>query len=148
VFAIGTLAAVELAVLALKAAVGRAGPGIWADREDYPGYFPSGHAATAMSVVAIGVFMAYRLGLIRLRIAAGEEIAVLAGLAVGLVAGAGAVVSDSHWASDVVGGVALAAVILVPALALCRGYLDGAGADGTSRRSSAGTRRLGRSSSP
>jgi membrane-associated phospholipid phosphatase len=121
-FAVGTFAAVELAVLGLKAAVGRPGPGMWRDREGYPGYFPSGHTATAAAVVAIALFVIGRLGLIRRPVA--TEVCVAAGASLGALSGLRAVVGDTHWASDVVGGLLLTAAIVVPAIALCRGFLD------------------------
>jgi undecaprenyl-diphosphatase len=121
-FAVGAFAAVELAVLALKAAVGRPGPGVWEDRENYPGYFPSGHAATATAVVAIALFVLGRLGVIRRPKTA--EACVAAGAIVGSIAGLRAVLGDTHWASDVVGGVLLSAAILVPAMAACRAHLQ------------------------
>jgi undecaprenyl-diphosphatase len=118
-FAVGAFAAVELAVFILKAAVGRPGPGVWQDREGYPGYFPSGHAATATAVIAIALFVVGRLGLIRRPVSV--EACVAAGGAVGALAGLRAVLGDTHWASDVVGGVLLAALVLVPAMAWFRG---------------------------
>ena len=40
VLAVGSFAAVELAILVLKLLVGREGPGAQAERIGYPGYFP------------------------------------------------------------------------------------------------------------
>lgn len=112
VFAFGLFGAVQLAVLTSKWVVGRPGPGVWADREGYPGYFPSGHTATAMTAVAIAVFLA-----LRLHRRDTSPPAVWWALGCGLVAGAGAgaqaVASDTHWVGDVVGGLALAATLLV-----------------------------------
>jgi undecaprenyl-diphosphatase len=122
-FAVGAFAAVELAVLGLKAAVGRAGPGASAGREGYPGYFPSGHAATATAVVAIALFTLHGLGLLRLPPAAILEVCVAAGAAVGALAGYRAVIGDTHWASDVVGGIVLGTAVIVPAMGLCRHLL-------------------------
>jgi undecaprenyl-diphosphatase len=121
-FSVGAFTAVELAVLALKAAVGRPGPGGWQDRDGYPGYFPSGHTATATAVVAIALFVGAQLGPVRRPRAA--EACLAAGAAVGSVAGLRAVLGDTHWASDVVGGLLVSALILVPAMAWCRGFLE------------------------
>jgi membrane-associated phospholipid phosphatase len=123
-FATAAFAAVELAVLALKAAVGRPGPGVWADRDGYPGYFPSGHAATATAVVAIVLFTAHQLGIARLPRTAVLESCVAAGAATGALAGFRAVIGDTHWASDVVGGILLSTAVLLPAMAVCRDVLD------------------------
>jgi undecaprenyl-diphosphatase len=135
-FATAAFAAVELAVLALKAGVGRPGPGVSAEREGYPGYFPSGHAATATAVVAILLFTAHQLGIGRLPRTAVLETCVAAGAATGALAGLRAVVGDTHWVSDVVGGVLLSTALLVPAMAICRGVL--ARGPDTRRRTSPG----------
>jgi undecaprenyl-diphosphatase len=121
-FAVGAFAGVELAVLGLKAAVGRDGPGVSAGREGYPGYFPSGHAATASAIVAIALFTLHGLGLLRLPPAAILETCVAAGAAIGALAGFRAVIGDTHWASDVVGGIVLSTAVLVPAMGLCRDF--------------------------
>jgi undecaprenyl-diphosphatase len=132
-FAVATFAAVELAVYALKAAVGRPGPGIWADREGYPGYFPSGHAATATAVVAIALFVLRGLGLIRLPRTAALESCVAAGAAVGALAGLRAVLGDTHFATDVLGGIALSVAVLMIAMGICRAMLERKAALTTSR---------------
>jgi membrane-associated phospholipid phosphatase len=139
-FLIGTFAAVELCVLALKAVVARPGPGASAVRDGYPGYFPSGHAATSCVLVATVLFVARRLGWIRLPQGAEVEASLAAGALVGALAGLRAVLGDSHWMSDVVAGVLLCAAIVVPAMALCRQLLDGAfgGSPATRTRRAAG----------
>jgi undecaprenyl-diphosphatase len=124
VFAVGTFAAVELAVLALKAAIGRDGPGIWSDRANYPGYFPSGHAATAATVVAVIVFLVIRTsGPERLGRRA-ALVSLVSGVAIGLLAGVRAVIIGTHWATDVLSALLLVIAMLVPALAACRTALD------------------------
>jgi membrane-associated phospholipid phosphatase len=124
-FAVGTFAAVELAVLAMKAAIGRDGPGIWGDRANYPGYFPSGHAATAATVVAVIVFMVIRISGPGRLVRRAPLFSLVSGLAIGLLAGVRAVIIGTHWATDVLGALLLAIALLVPALAACRYALDG-----------------------
>ncbi|HSS66913.1 MAG TPA: phosphatase PAP2 family protein, partial [Nocardioidaceae bacterium] len=111
-------------VYLLKAAVGRPGPGIWADREGYPGYFPSGHAATATAVVAIALFVLRGLGLIRLPRTAAIETCVAVGATVGALAGFRAVLGDTHFATDVLGGIALSVAVLIIAMGICRVTLE------------------------
>jgi membrane-associated phospholipid phosphatase len=124
VFAVSTFAAIELVVWALKAAVGRPGPGIWADRQGYPGYFPSGHAATSTAVVALALFLIGELKLVRLPRGSAVEWCVGIGAIVGVLVGFRAMLGDTHWASDVVGGIALSAAMLVVAMTMCRAWLD------------------------
>jgi membrane-associated phospholipid phosphatase len=125
VFTVGTFAAVELAVLALKTAVGRDGPGVWGDRANYPGYFPSGHAATAATVVAVIAFLVIRIAGPRRLVRRAPLVSLVIGLSVGLLAGVRALVIGTHWATDVLGALLLATALLVPALAACREALDG-----------------------
>jgi membrane-associated phospholipid phosphatase len=122
VFAVGAFVAVELTVLLLKAGVGRPGPGVSAEREGYPGYFPSGHTATAAAVVTIALFLVGRLGHIR-RLQPTER-CLAAGVVVGALSGVRAVLADTHWASDVLGGLAVAVAVTFPAMAVCRRYLQ------------------------
>jgi undecaprenyl-diphosphatase len=124
VFAVTTFATVELLVLGLKAAVGRPGPGIWTDRVGYPGYFPSGHAATSTAIVAIALYLLDALALIRMPRKAVVEACVGIGALVGAVVGVRAMLTDTHFASDVVGGVALSVTVLVSAMAVCRAVVE------------------------
>jgi undecaprenyl-diphosphatase len=124
VFAVSTFAAVELAVLALKWAVGRPGPGVWADRPGYPGYFPSGHSATAATLVAVIAFIAVRVVAGHGRSSRLPDVCAVAGIVAGLLAGARAVVGDTHWTSDVVGGLLLYTAIALPAMSWCGRLVD------------------------
>ncbi|MBA2445549.1 MAG: phosphatase PAP2 family protein [Nocardioidaceae bacterium] len=101
-----------------KLAVGRDGPGMWADRTDYPGYYPSGHTATAAVCAGSVVFLALlsRRGVSNIARAANWGSAV--GLLAGALAAAHAVVGDFHWFSDGVGGLLLALGILTIAFAV------------------------------
>jgi undecaprenyl-diphosphatase len=117
-FSVGAFAAVELALLVAKAAVGRDGPGEWADREGYPGYFPSGHTATAMAVVCIALFVVGQTW--RVRFLRDSVTCLGAGSVVGCLAGVHAVLADTHWASDVAGGLAVSTLVLIPGMAVWR----------------------------
>jgi undecaprenyl-diphosphatase len=122
-YAIGALAMTELLVLLTKAAVGRPGPGIWADRVDYPGYFPAGHTATAMVSVGIVLFLVLVVPVTGRYRDRATLISVLAGWVVGGTAGVYAVLGDYHWLSDVIGGLALTTVVLVVAGAVARNQI-------------------------
>lgn len=131
--AAGNLVAVEIMVYGVKAAVGRPGPGVEADRTGYPGYFPSGHTATAAVATATVVFLvlASRWGAARLDRA--STVALVAGLVVGVVAAVRSVLGDFHWASDVLGGLATAAIVLTLGFATARAQADSAVATQSSR---------------
>lgn len=131
--AAGNLVAVEIMVYGVKAAVGRPGPGVEADRTGYPGYFPSGHTATAAVATATVVFLvlASRWGAARLDRA--STVALVAGLLVGVVAAVRSVLGDFHWASDVLGGLAAAAIVLTLGFATARAQAGSAVATPTSR---------------
>ncbi|MCF6523248.1 phosphatase PAP2 family protein [Streptomyces sp. JJ36] len=102
--AAGTVPAV---VLPLKTAFARSGPdGL--PLGDYPGFFPSGHAVTA--VVAYGT-----LAVLCARPAAYAAASLLGG-----AAGAGLVLRGHHWATDVAAGWALAVLLLWVPAAVCR----------------------------
>ncbi len=123
------------AVLALKAATARTGPGVPV-LDGYPGYFPSGHTVSA--AVCFGsagyIVMTARRPRGRRRRAAslppdacevGVGTGLAVGLAVGLVVGTATVLAGTHWASDVAAGLALAVVVLVVGFATVRRHLGG-----------------------
>lgn len=122
--AAGNFAVAEGAVLVIKTAVGRPGPGQWADRTGYPGYFPSGHTTTAAVATGTVVFLLLVGRSTGARLVPASRIALLCGLAVGLATAIHAVLGDLHWASDGLGGLALATVVLVVGFAAIRTYLD------------------------
>lgn len=133
--AAGNGAATGVLVLAVKAATARRGPsGLPLD--GYPGYFPSGHTAAAAvcfgtaTYVALTTLRGRRPGESRAGVAAG----VAAGLAAGLLVGAATVLTGNHWASDVVGALAMAVVVLVLSFALVRRHLLATELSGPRRR--------------
>jgi membrane-associated phospholipid phosphatase len=97
----------------LKAAVDRARP-VWPDPVDSAHYaaFPSGHAMTATFVCGLLVWLLHHYG-------AGRELR-RAGLAVAVVSVAGVGVTrvwlGVHWASDVLGGWLLGALVVALAV--------------------------------
>lgn len=122
VLAVGSFAAVELAILVLKVMVGREGPGAQAERIGYPGYFPSGHTAT--SAVCFGV-ICYLLLCARDpggRSEFASRVSLSSAMVVGAIAAWRAVLGDFHWVADGLGGLLLAFVILVVSFAACRTY--------------------------
>lgn len=122
--AVGNFVAAEVAVLVLKTAVGRPGPGMWADRTDYPGYFPSGHTTTAAVATGTVVFLAI-VGWSRgARLDQAAWIGLGCGLAMGLLAAVRAVLGDFHWATDGLAGLALATVVMVAGFAVVRTHLE------------------------
>lgn len=124
VLALGSFAAVELAVLVLKLLIGREGPGAQAERIGYPGYFPSGHTAT--SAVCFGVVV-YLLMCARDPLGKAERasrIGLVGGLLFGAITAWRSVLGDFHWFADGVGGLLLAFVVLVVAFAACRTYFN------------------------
>lgn len=123
VLAAANFAVAEGAVLVIKTAVGRPGPGEWADRTGYPGYFPSGHTTTAAVASGTVVFLLLVGRSTGTQVWMASRIALICGLAVGLLAAIQAVLGDFHWASDGLGGLAVATVVLVVGFAITRTYL-------------------------
>jgi membrane-associated phospholipid phosphatase len=98
-------------VIPAKIIIGRPGPGTTTLAAGSWGYFPSGHTSTACVCYSIAVLLliAGRPSWVRR--------AALAGLAaVWLLVGAALVWCDYHWASDVLAGWALSALIVWLAL--------------------------------
>ncbi len=116
----------EAVVLALKTAVGRPGPGVWVDRVGYPGYFPSGHAATSAVCVGTVVFLLMTVQADAGRTERAPTVAMRLGLGVGVVVGIGAVLADQHWVTDGIGGLLVAALVLTVSLAISRNFLSAA----------------------
>lgn len=120
--AVGNFVAAEGVVLLLKTVVGRPGPGVFADRTNYPGYFPSGHTTTAAVATGTVVFLAIVAWARGTRLEHATWIALGCGTAMGLLAAVRAVLGDFHWASDGLAGLALATLVLVAGFALVRTY--------------------------
>lgn len=103
-------------VLAIKAVTARRGPdGLPLD--GYPGYFPSGHTATA--AVCFGT-AAYVIRAGHTSVSRVEDTAVVVGLLVGVAVGTATILTGNHWLSDVVSGLAVAVVLLVLSFAALR----------------------------
>ncbi len=121
----GNVVAMGVAVLVLKWAVGRVGPGSTVDPLGYPGHFPSGHTATSAVCIGTAVFL-----IVALRSGVSGESArtwgLAVGLTVGLLVGIASVVGDFHWMTDAVGGLLVAAIVLVAGFGLV-GTTVGAG---------------------
>lgn len=124
--AVGNFVAVEALVYAAKAAVGRPGPGVLADTTGYPGYFPSGHSATAAVSTGTVVFLLLVSGWAGVQMARASTAAVAAGVLVGGVTAVRAVLGDFHWATDGLAGLALAALVLTTGFALVRATVGSA----------------------
>jgi len=104
-------------VIPAKIIIARPGPGTSALAPGSWGYFPSGHTSTACVCYSIAVLL----------VIAGQPAwirrAALAGLAVvWLLVGAALVWCDYHWASDVLAGWALSALIVWLALRIPRAH--------------------------
>ncbi len=120
--AAANLVAVELAILVLKTAIGRPGPGVLADLGGYPGYFPSGHAATSAVCAGTGVFLLFAWASVR-RLDSACLAGQLSGLLVGVVSTVRAMLLDLHWLTDGIGGLVLASVTLTLGFAAARRYV-------------------------
>jgi undecaprenyl-diphosphatase len=111
----GVMAAAGAVVVPVKAAVGRPAPGgvVPAGHAGYPGYFPSGHAATAAMAYAVAVLAVWPV----VERAAARRLLVLAAVPLNLVVGAGLVWRGYHWPLDVVASWCLCWVLLGCAVA-------------------------------
>lgn len=117
VFAAAVFVVTEGLIFLTKTIVGRDGPGIWSDRTNYPGYYPSGHAATAAVCAGSVVFLAWLSRRGEHDVARATTLGSTVGLLVGALAAVHSFVGDSHWFSDGVGGLLLAYCILTVAFA-------------------------------
>lgn len=116
-FAAAVFVATEGLIYVSKTIVGRDGPGVWSDRVGYPGYYPSGHAATAAVCAGSVMFLAWLARGGERDIGRATTLGSVGGLVVGALAAVHSFVGDSHWFSDGVGGVLLAYCILTFAFA-------------------------------
>jgi membrane-associated phospholipid phosphatase len=132
--AVGNLATAEVAVLIVKAAVSRSGPATDADQSGYPGYFPSGHTTTAAVASGTVVFLVMAGWSRGARLHDAGWAGLGCGLAVGSLTAIGAVLGNFHWASDGLGGLALATIVLVAGFASVRPFVPSRVAAGARAR--------------
>ena len=98
-------------VIPAKILIGRAGPGLPPVAHGAMGVFPSGHTATSAVCLGLGALLLAR------GLPGWATRGVLAGMAVAcFLVGAALIWGDYHWFTDVVGGWALAALIVMAAL--------------------------------
>jgi membrane-associated phospholipid phosphatase len=105
------VALLMVTVIPAKIIIGRPGPGSTALAAGSWGYFPSGHTSTACVCYSIAVLL-----LIAGRPARVRQTALAGLAAVWLLVGVALVWCDYHWASDVLAGWALSALIVWLAL--------------------------------
>jgi membrane-associated phospholipid phosphatase len=126
VMTFGQLVGSGLVVLALKYAVGREGPTPDVAPDGYPGYYPSGHTATATVAIAVVVFL---LSTLVSRgpgsVSRARRRGLLAGAVGGIVVGASTVLGGFHWLSDVISALAIAAAFLVVGFGMAETYVTG-----------------------
>lgn len=122
VLAAGVLATTSILVLGVKYLVGRDGHSQDAAPDGYPGFYPSGHTATAAVAVGIIVFL---LSSGRSTVSTARRLGLSAAAAAGLVVGASTVLGGFHWMSDAVGSLAIAAGVLVAGFGMAESYLAG-----------------------
>jgi membrane-associated phospholipid phosphatase len=132
--AAGNFVAVETLIYGAKTAVARPGPGIGGDRTGYPGYFPSGHSATAAVSAGTVLFLVLASRWAGVRLERAFTLALAAGLVVGLVTAVRAVLGDFHWVSDGLGGLAVGALVLTFGFSLARSTVDAPVSTPASRR--------------
>lgn len=115
VWLVATCALGTLLQQSLKAAVGRERP-VWPDPVDSAHYaaYPSGHALTATVVCGLLLWLLHRYGVDRALWRTAVTVAVVSVVGVGLTR----VWLGVHWASDVVGGWLLGALLVALAVAV------------------------------
>lgn len=115
VWLVATCALGTLLQQSLKAAVGRERP-VWSDPVDSARYaaYPSGHALTATVVCGLLLWLLHRYGAGRVLWRTAVTVAVVSVAGVGLTR----VWLGVHWASDVVGGWLLGALLVALAVAV------------------------------
>ncbi len=96
VLVVSNFAVTETLLLVVKAAVGRPGPGGGNDRPGYPGYFPSGHTATAAVCAGTLAFVLVAWAAGTSRIDGAGAFALGVGLLLGAVTAVDSVLGDFH----------------------------------------------------
>lgn len=113
VLAAGAWSVSEALVWLFKAAVSRPGPADQVPDPGYPGYYPSGHVASATvcgAIVCFLVLVGRRPGA-RAELERHATTSLWTGVGLGLAASVYAVVGDFHWATDCVGGLAIGVLV-------------------------------------
>jgi membrane-associated phospholipid phosphatase len=123
IFAVATLAVLELLVYVSKSLIARPGPGERTDLSSYPGYFPSGHAATSAVATGVVIFLAFVWTSTR-RLDTASLAGQVGAAVMGLLAVLRAVVEDFHWLTDGIAGVLLASIVLTLSFAAARRYVQ------------------------
>jgi membrane-associated phospholipid phosphatase len=119
---VGTLVTTGVVVLALKTVIGRPGPG-GAEPVGYPGYFPSGHTATSSVCAGTAVFLVVCAWSSLRRLDQASTAGQAAGMVVGALSAADAVLEDHHWVTDGAGGLAVSCIVLTLGFAAARRHV-------------------------
>ncbi|HYO32370.1 MAG TPA: phosphatase PAP2 family protein [Nocardioidaceae bacterium] len=123
IFAVATLAVLELLVYVSKSLIARPGPGERTDLSSYPGYFPSGHAATSAVATGVVIFLAFVWTSTR-RLDTASLAGQVGAVVMGFLAVLRALVEDFHWLTDGIAGVLLASIVLTLSFAAARRYVQ------------------------
>jgi undecaprenyl-diphosphatase len=117
---VGTVGSGLLLVLALKALTSRPSPGDVDVPGGYPGFFPSGHTATAGLCLGTACFVLMTWRRYTVRGYSPSAVGTLVGLAVAVLVGTASVLGGYHWVSDALGSVLITAMVLPLGFAGCR----------------------------
>ena len=119
--ALGTFAAVELAILALKVAIGREGPGEQAQRDRLSRLLPvRPHRDLGCLRRCAGVPVHLRPRPVLPGSSAPPASPYRSGLVVGAISAWRAVLGDFHWFADGIGGLLVALVVMLVSFSVCR----------------------------
>lgn len=110
--AVGNAGAMAVIVLGVKAVVGRSGPVYVTWSPDYPGFFPSGHTATAGVCLGTAAYLWAAFRRRPHRRISPPAVGIALGLLVGAAVAVASVAGGYHWFSDVVGGLAVVGFVL------------------------------------
>ncbi len=121
VLVVAQLAATGIMVVALKYLVARPGPGGEALDDGYPGFYPSGHTATAM--VSVGVLVFVLSGWRGRSLRRARQRGLWTGAAAGCLVAASSVLGGFHWLSDALASLAIGTAVLVLGFAMADQYV-------------------------